>query len=58
MNKRKYTTPVLTVVEFKVEQGFANSGIGLAQPNPNAPEDYNDQAQENWGDDGNLFGDW
>ncbi|MBP5536435.1 MAG: hypothetical protein J6X62_06540 [Bacteroidales bacterium] len=58
MNKRQYIAPTLTVVTFAVEHGFAYSGIGLAQPNPNAPEDYNDQAQENWEDGGNLFGDW
>lgn len=61
MKKKQYLAPELTVVTFKIEHGFINSSTGyqstqmldmfLLQSN----EDYNDQAQENWHDGGDLF---
>lgn len=61
MKKKQYLAPELTVVTFKIEHGFTNSSTGyqstqmldmfLLQSN----EDYNDQAQENWHDGGDLF---
>ena len=60
---RQYIAPTLTVVTFKVEQGFAGSNnptgynstsfldMFLLQSN----NDYNDQAQENWHENGDLF---
>lgn len=61
MRKKQYLAPELTVVTFKIEQGFTASSTGyqstqmldmfLIQSN----EDYNDQAQENWHDGGELF---
>ena len=64
MNKRQYIAPALTVVTFKVEQGFATStgfqstqflDMFLLQQE----EEYNDQAQENWHEGGdNLFDRW
>ena len=54
---------MLTVVSFKTENGFANSGplFGLFQPHEDQMlynSSYNEQSQENWGDGGGLFGSW
>ena len=54
--KHKTATSVLTVVEFKVERGYASSMLrfSMEQETP-----FNDQGQENWSEGGNLFGgDW
>lgn len=57
---RQYIAPALTVVEFKVERGFAESSemakafnlFSLSQ------EGYNDNGQQEWDEsEGNLF-DW
>lgn len=60
MKSKKYITPTLTVVAFKAEHGFANSGgvqnsvldlFFLQQE-----DGYNSQAQENWHEEsGSLF---
>ena len=56
MNKKQYTTPVLTVVEFKVERGYASSMLRFSMEQETL---FNDQGQENWNEGGNLFGgDW
>lgn len=58
--KKTYSPPTLTAVSFKVELGNLMSGS-----NPQASsldlftisgQDYNSQAQENWTEQGNLFG--
>lgn len=58
--KKKYIAPELTVVEFKVEKGYAASGFRLFQDFSLFEDDYNSnynsQAQENWHDDGGAFG--
>ena len=60
--KRTYIAPMLTVVSFKIEQGFATSGtctMRLFQDADMAEinNDYNASGQENWYQDGNnLFG--
>lgn len=60
--KKEYVAPTLTVVTFKVEQGFAASTeFRLFQDFQLFNEDYNNyynnQAQENWEEpDNNYFG--
>lgn len=54
--KKEYVAPTLTVVTFKVEQGFASSGFRLFQDLQLFDGDYNDQAQENWTEQDNCFG--
>lgn len=57
MKRKKYITPTLTVVAFKAEQGFAVSGetkfldLSIFE----STQGYNDQAQQNWEESGNLF---
>ena len=50
MKKMKpYTTPVVKVVAFQVEHGFAGSGeLRLSLFNEELEAGYNDQSQENW----------
>lgn len=55
--KKQYLAPKLTVVEVKVERGYAVSGpvqtfslVGLVQAG------YNDQCQQNWEAGDDLFG--
>lgn len=59
-NKKQYIAPELTVVTFKVEQGFYGSNqqsiISLFSILPE--QNYNQQAQENWQESGNYFGNW
>ena len=57
--KKQYLAPKLTVVEVKVERGYAVSAqtfslVGLMQAG------YNDQCQQNWEAGDDLFGgeDW
>lgn len=60
--KKEYVAPTLTVVTFKVEQGFtASTEFRLFQDfqlfNEDYESRYNDQAQENWTtDQNNYFG--
>jgi len=58
--KKKYIAPALTAVSFKVEKGFATSGFSTLQLENNIElfESYNQQGQENWHDEGDLFGSW
>ena len=65
-SKKQYTAPELTVISFKVEQGFTNSSVSstfnffqdLSQNSAN--QSYNSQCQQNWsngnGDGGSYFG--
>ncbi len=58
--KENYIAPELTVVTFKVEQGFTASGNGMQslislfciQP------EYNSHAQENWQEENSIFENW
>ena len=62
--KKEYIAPTLTVVSFKVEHGYAASGLGLSLRlfqdqilfdqdfNPS----YNTQAQEMWEEEDDYFG--
>lgn len=59
--KKEYVAPTLTVVTFKVEQGFAASTeFRLFQDfqlfYEDYDDDYNNQAQENWTEQDNYFG--
>lgn len=57
--KKEYTAPTLTVVTFKVEQGFtASSEIHLQLFHEDHNSDYNSQAQENWHESSNFGTDW
>ena len=53
---KQYTAPVLKVVSFQVEHGFAGSDIRLSRRIDEEYEDFNDQNQENWTEDNSLFG--
>lgn len=61
MRKKQYLAPELTVVTFKIEQGFTVSSTGYQSTQMldmfllQSDEDYNDQAQENWHDGGDFF---
>lgn len=56
MEKKEYIAPQLTVVEFRMEQGYASSLLRLTLEQ-NAF--FNDQGQENWvEEDNSLFGSW
>ena len=58
MKKRQYTAPSLTVVEFKMEKGFAFSMLQISSDHE-AQSAFNDNGQENWDEScGNLFGSW
>lgn len=52
-NKKKNEAPHLTVVEFKVEHGFATSGISLGTENRSWADDWqgddNGLEQRGWG---------
>ena len=57
---KKYITPVIKVVSFEVEHGFAGSveKYNLFHPHENQ-DHYNDQNQEKWdGEAGSLFDRW
>lgn len=58
--KKKYIAPALTAVSFKVEKGFATSGFSTLQLENDIDlmRSYNQQGQENWHDEGDLFGSW
>ena len=51
--KKEYTAPALTVVIFRVEQGYAASGLGLTALF-HLEEDA--QSQEQWQEDNSYFG--
>ena len=56
MEKKQYIAPMLTVVTFKVERGFAlsngfgpqNSFLGLVGLETDQVQGYNTQGQQNW----------
>lgn len=59
--KKEYIAPTLTVVSFKVEQGYSGSAeFRLFQDfqllRLNDDDDYNSQAQEIWSEDNSYFG--
>ena len=58
--KKEYIAPKLTVVSFKMEQGYAVSGVRLFQDQilliDDYDEKYNMHAQEKWESGGNYFG--
>ena len=60
--KRTYIAPELTVVSFKIEQGFATSGtctMHLFQDLTEFNDGYNASGQQNWTQDTKFFGnDW
>ena len=57
--KKEYIAPTLTVVTFKVEQGFAASSVFHFQLfNEDNSDNYNSQAQENWHESSNFGTDW
>jgi hypothetical protein len=61
MNKKEYIAPILTVVTFKVEQGYATSYQSttfLDLFTIEATQDYNDQAQENWHESSDFGDRW
>lgn len=45
-NKKQYSTPVITVVAFRAERGYALSGLGLSSSFELDPE--NARTQEQW----------
>ena len=60
--KKQYIAPELTVVSFKMEKGYATSGL---LPEPEAPfilglfgdaDGYNSQGQQVWEEDNSTFG--
>lgn len=60
--KEKYIAPELTVVTFKVEQGFNASGNGMQSLISlfcfQAEPEYNSHAQENWHEENSIFENW
>ncbi len=56
--KKQYLPPTITVVTFKVENGYASSGFLKMFFMPDETDFYNASGQENWShDDGGTFGD-
>ena len=57
---KQYITPVVKVVAFQVEHGFAGSGeLRLSLFNEELEQGYNDQSQENWVEESNsIFTRW
>ena len=61
MKRKEYVAPVLTVVSFKVEQGFAMSGFATMELFHDLEQDdlYNYNTPENWYEpEQNIFGSW
>lgn len=61
MKKMKpYTTPVVKVVAFQIEHGFAGSGeLRLSLFNEDLEDGFNAQSQENWVEDpSSIFDRW
>ena len=58
-DKKEYIAPELTVVSFKVEQGFFGSGQKAFSLFPFLGIDaFNNQSQEVWSEGGDFGGDW
>lgn len=61
MKKKKYTAPQLTVVRFKIEKGYVNSGSPMTGFLQLYDGEQETQTQESWSDhstwssDGNGF---
>lgn len=53
---KHYTVPIVKVVAFQIEQGFQGTLRDLRLSQNDEFEDYNNQNQENWSEDNNLFG--
>lgn len=59
--KENYIAPELTVVTFKVEQGFNASGQcvqSLISLFCIQEQEYNSQAQQNWHEENSIFENW
>lgn len=58
--KKQYLAPELTIVTFRVENGFTISGGGDRKilSNQTPTNDYNDNNQQKWTNGGNLFDGW
>ena len=59
--KENYIAPELTVVTFKVEQGFTASGNGMQSLISLfciQEQEYNSQAQQNWQEENSIFENW
>ena len=61
--KKEYIAPTLTVVSFKMEQGYAASGLRLFQDDERFHQDFDlgfsNQSQEIWTEDNSsYFGTW
>lgn len=60
--KENYIAPELTVVTYKVEQGFTASGNGMQSLISlfciQAEPEYNSHAQENWQEENSIFENW
>lgn len=51
---KQYTTPVVKVVAFQIEHGFAGSGeLRLSLFNEDLEDGFNAQSQENWVEESN-----
>jgi len=58
MKKKEYTAPTLTVVEFKMEKGYALSMLRITSDHE-VQSSFNDYGQENWQEEsGSLFDNW
>ena len=57
---KQYTTPVVKVVVFQIEHGFAGSGeLRLSLFNEDLEDGFNAQSQENWVEDpSSIFDRW
>jgi hypothetical protein len=57
---KQYTTPVVKVVAFQIEHGFAGSGeLRLSLFNEDLEDGFNAQSQENWVEDpSSIFDRW
>ena len=57
---KPYTTPVVKVVAFQIEHGFAGSGeLRLSLFNEDLEDGFNAQSQENWVEDpSSIFDRW
>lgn len=57
---KQYTTPVVKVVAFQIEHGFAGSGeLRLSLFNEDLEDGFNAQSQENWVEESNsIFTRW
>ena len=62
MNKKEYTAPTLTVVEFKAENGYVNSllkkNLTLSLHSMLGTDAEVVSQQESWSSQEDLFGTW